>query len=232
MPATTSGETGAVEVEIGGQKLMVAQDLANAIKAEQQMRAEQVNEFKQQTQQQFEDLKNQFVTQQRKEPEPTQDTGGGFWDDPDKYFDQREQKLLAQVDERLNKKDKENDEMDAQRLFWDSFYEENDFLNRKDDHFIATAILSRDWEELKKMRSSEAVKELGERTKTFLADKLELRNKKTKDKTILETPQVTLEPELEQQEKQPDPSEGSFHEIIKKRNADRRAARLNIRSSK
>lgn len=163
--APTPDTTGLVEVSVGGSKFMVTPQMAQSINQEQSQRQNEVSRILQEQNRKFDELKTTFIARPEQKKEEGQKVD--FWSDPDKYFEKLNSDFDRRVEEKVNavKSELTNQYQTEQstKQFWDSFYKSNDDL--KNDDFIVKAVMARDWNELKDLKTSDAQKEIAERTR-------------------------------------------------------------------
>lgn len=176
---TRTEEPVGVEIEIGGQKYMVNEAMAAAIRAERENVSRSSDALKQEFQNQIETIRSEI---KRPEPEKKETKEVSFWDEPEKYFE----KFRGDIEKRINdatenvKKDlvSQYQSDKSTESFWSAFYGEHKDL--KEDDFIVKSVLQRDYDELKSLPVSKARAELAERTRKTL---LKYTGTKSTDKT-------------------------------------------------
>jgi len=223
--ATTSG---AVELELGNQKIMVAPDLAKAFESEREIRSKEFEDYKVQQEATLRQFRESIVIPDPTDTQtisPVEDVGGGFWDDPEKHLEKFKEDLRSE-----NKKEREQAQQvtNSKKIeddFWDEFYKhkDNKSLDRATDDLVVQGILKRDGVELGSLGSKEKIiKELGNRTQKYIVEtiaKTKMKSQK-KEEVVLEGAGnniFELDPEGE-----PPKTEGTLSDIIKARRANRR----------
>lgn len=161
-----------VEVEIAGKKYMVTAEMASAINAEKANRSGEIERHLQNLGRKIEDVASTALRRDGKPDDKKSDDKPkiDFWDNPEAFFQNLETRILGQVEEKVNGVKSEltsaytNDRSTEQ--FWNGFY--TDHKDLKEDKFIVDAVMRRDWDELKDMKSAEAKKILADRAREVL----------------------------------------------------------------
>lgn len=216
-----------VEVELGGQKVVVNEQLASALKAELDQRNQQLENFKQETQRQLETF---GTTLQQVQPPQTPQEENDFWTAPDKYIEERLKKIEQTFEEKLTKKEQAVQAQLTERELWEKFYSKHPDLKRDKDHFLVNAILQRDNQEIMNLSKSKgvdaAMEELANRTINFMADSLGKKQQEPKEEVVLETQGTKSQFDLPTEQKEEKQPENSLSEIIRQRSQRRRSSRV------
>lgn len=211
-----------VEVEIAGKKYMVTAEMANAINAEKANRSGEIERHLQSLGRKIEDVASTALRRDGK-PEAKADDKPkmDFWDNPEQFFESLRSDILSKVEEKVNGVKTEltsayTSDRSTEK-FWDGFY--TDHKDLKEDKFIVDAVMRRDWDELKDMKSAEAKKILADRARKVL-----LKHGKTEkpDRDVQVEGAGALKAKTDKQDA---PKVTSLTEVIKARREARRKSR-------
>lgn len=227
---TESTTDPSVEIEVGGEKIVVNQDIAKAFQLQNQQHEQELKKLEERFGQQINEwqtnVQSQLSAQTLPKETPQTPEETDFWSDPDKFLDKKLSAYKSEIESRLEERDRKlNSQMTEEKL-WDDFYRENKELKREKDHFLVTAILQRDQQELQKLAKTDlkkAMNELAQRTQSFIVDNFGKKDTK-KEEVILESPQASPEAMFNQPPSE-EKVEGTLHDIIRQRHRDRRKSK-------
>lgn len=202
------------EIEVGGQKFMVPDNMAAAIEAQNATLKQEMEDLKATTNQNQKQILDTVSQLNQPAPEP-EEAPDGFWDNPNQYIQEQINQATSKVKQELTS---DYQAKQAEDAFWDDFYKQNDDL--KDVKFMVDSVSRRDLNELTQMGVEEAKKTLADRTRKEL---LKLKPEPTKVEEVVVEPS-SFSADFNQEAPKPEKND-SLSDIIRKGNKARREAR-------
>lgn len=204
------------KVTIGGQEYIVPASMAKAMQAQQAQFEDELNRREQQFEQERSQISQQIDSLKPKPPEQNMDDDMDdldIWSDPKGYIKKETERVRNEVKQELTE---EQQRKEDEKEFWNLFYQKNEDL--KGYELIVNAILSRDINEIAKMKVQDAITTLADRVRKEMLQ-LNVKPAKNEQDVVVEdgaAPTGNFE-----QEAKPDKNSKSLSDLVK----DKRKAR-------
>jgi len=160
-------DTGLVEVELGGQKVMVTSDVASALEAQARAQEEQLARLRSDTQRQLQEIRQNIRPAQPATPAPPDEESAAerLFREPTAFLNE----FARKIEDNVTRKVTQSYSQEKQReMYWNQFYEQNKDL--KDKKFLVDAVYAHDFQALAEMPIESGMKELATRARKRLAD--------------------------------------------------------------
>jgi len=186
-PEETPTPEQTAEITIGGKKFVVNQQMAEAIRSEQDNFQGSNIQFQRELKERLDRLEGQLSKPAAK-PADTTDDKVDFWENPERYFKALQDNIDKRIEERVSgvRDELTSSYQQEKKLeqFWIDFYKENKDL--KDDDFIVKSVLQRDYAELSTIPLDQAQQKLAARSRDVLLKYTKAESPKPEDKVVVE----------------------------------------------